>query len=73
MTFVLTGTLPTLSRSDARALIEKAGHRCARRVSKQTTFLVAGDLPGSKAMAARHYGVQIIGEPALLALLRCAA
>jgi DNA ligase (NAD+) len=67
-TFVLTGTLPTLSRDAARDLIERLGGRVTGSVSKKTDYVVAGEAPGSKADDARRLGVTILDEAALLAL-----
>ena len=65
-TYVLTGTLPTLSRSDATALIERAGGRVAGSVSKKTDAVVAGEDAGSKLEKARTLGVEIIDEAELV-------
>lgn len=62
MTFVLTGTLPTLSRDEAAALIEAHGGKVTGSVSKKTSYVLMGDAPGSKADKARQLGVPIIGE-----------
>ena len=70
MTVVLTGTLPTLSRTEATALVEQAGGRVTSSVSKNTTFLVAGDDAGSKLDKARSLGVEVIDEAGLLAKAR---
>jgi DNA ligase (NAD+) len=67
--FVLTGTLPNLTRSQAKALIEAAGGKVGSAVSRNTSYLVAGDAAGSKLEAARKIGVEIIDEPALMHLL----
>ncbi|MGI8401637.1 MAG: NAD-dependent DNA ligase LigA [Gemmatimonadaceae bacterium] len=65
-TLVITGTLPTLSRSRATALIEAAGGRVTGSVSKSTSFLVAGEEAGSKLEKARSLGIAIIDEADLL-------
>jgi len=69
LTFVLTGTLPTLTREAAKELIESAGGHVAGTVSKKTSYLVAGEDSGSKLDKARSLGVAILDEPALRALL----
>ena len=66
LTFVITGTLPTLSRKDATDLIERHGGRVTGSVSKNTSFLVAGEDAGSKLAKARELGVAVIGEPELI-------
>ncbi|NLZ37923.1 MAG: NAD-dependent DNA ligase LigA [Clostridiales bacterium] len=62
MTFVLTGTLPTLTRSEAQALIESRGGKTASSVSKKTDYLLAGSDPGSKHTKAQSLGIKIIDE-----------
>jgi DNA ligase (NAD+) len=67
--FVLTGTLPTLKRTEATKRIKAAGGKVSGSVSKKTHYVVAGDDPGSKHDKAQSLGVEIIDEAALLALL----
>jgi DNA ligase (NAD+) len=66
LTFVLTGTLPTLSREDATRLIESAGGKVSGSVSRKTSYVVAGEDAGSKLDKARSLGVAVIGERRLL-------
>ena len=68
-TFVLTGTLPTLSRDDAKAMLEAAGAKVAGSVSKKTSYVVAGEEAGSKLDKARELGVPVIDEGGMRALL----
>jgi DNA ligase (NAD+) len=67
--FVLTGTLPHLTREDASARIEAAGGQVMGSVSKNTDYVVAGDSPGTKYEKARQLGIPLLDEDALLALL----
>ncbi|WP_373741324.1 NAD-dependent DNA ligase LigA [Neisseria sp.] len=69
-TFVLTGTLPTLKRDEAQAMIEAAGGKVSGSVSKKTDFVVAGEAAGSKLEKARALGVVVLDEAALLAMLK---
>lgn len=67
-TFVLTGTLPTLTRAEASALIEKNGGKVSSSVSKKTTYVVAGEEAGSKLTKAQTLGITILTEADLLAM-----
>ena len=69
MTLVLTGTLPNLSREDAKALIESAGGKVSGSVSKKTSYLVAGEEAGTKLEKARELNVPVLDEAGLRALL----
>ena len=71
-TFVLTGTLPTLGRDDAKALLEAAGAKVAGSVSKKTDYVVAGEEAGSKLAKALELGVSVLDEAGMLALLQTA-
>ncbi len=68
-TFVLTGTLPTLSRDEATRLIRGAGGKVTGSVSKKTDYLVAGDSPGSKLAKAEEVGTEVLDEDGLRGLL----
>jgi len=69
LTFVLTGTLPTLTREAAKEMIESAGGRVSGTVSKKTNYVVAGEEAGSKLDKAQSLGVAILDEPGLRTLL----
>ncbi|VTU29174.1 NAD-dependent DNA ligase LigA [Variovorax sp. PBL-E5] len=69
-TFVITGTLPTLSRDEAKDKLESAGAKVAGSVSKKTDYVVAGEEAGSKLDKARDLGVAVIDEERMLEILR---
>jgi DNA ligase (NAD+) len=68
-TFVITGTLPTLKRDEAKALIQQAGGKVTDSVSKKTDYLVVGEEAGSKLQKAQSLGITCLSEPELLELL----
>ena len=68
-TFVLTGTLPTLSRDEAKARLEAAGAKVAGSVSKKTDYVVAGTEAGSKLVKAQELGISVLDEAQMLELL----
>lgn len=70
MTFVLTGTLPTYTRADAGALIEKYGGKVSSSVSKKTTYVLAGEESGSKLTKAQDLGINIISESDFLDMIK---
>lgn len=69
-TFVITGTLPTLSRSEAVALIEQYGGKISGSVSKKTSYVVFGEEAGSKLTKAQELGIELLTEEQLLVLLK---
>ena len=70
MTFVLTGTLPTLSRAQAEEIIRKNGGKASGSVSKKTSVVLAGESAGSKLEKARSLGVRIMDEKEFLTMIQ---
>jgi DNA ligase (NAD+) len=68
-TFVLTGTLETMSREDGKAKIEEAGGKVTDSVSKKTDYVVAGDKAGSKLEKAQKLGIRVLTEAEFLELM----
>ena len=66
---MVTGTLPTLSRQEAEALITQNGGKAAGSVSKKTSYVVAGEAAGSKLTKAQSLGIPVINEAELYALI----
>ncbi len=69
LTIVVTGTLPTLGRKEARELIEKNGGKCTGSVSKKTDLVLAGEGTGSKLTKAQELGIRVISEAELMEML----
>jgi DNA ligase (NAD+) len=69
LTFVLTGTLPNLTREEAQARIEAAGGKILKSVSKKTNYVVAGDEAGSKLDKAKELGIKVIDEAGLIGMM----
>ena len=69
MTFVLTGTLPSLTRKQAADLIEQNGGKVTSSVSKKTSYLLAGEDAGSKLTKAQQLGITILTEQEFLAMI----
>jgi len=70
LTFVLTGMLPSLTREEAKDLIERHGGKVTGSVSRRTSYLVAGEASGSKLERAHEYGVAVLDEDSLLSLIK---
>lgn len=70
LTFVITGTLPTLERKDAENLIEQNGGKATSSVSKKTSFVIAGEAAGSKLTKAQELGIKIITEQDLMNMIK---
>ena len=70
LTFVITGTLPSMGREEAKALIETNGGKCAGSVSKKTNYLLAGEAAGSKLTKAHDLGIPVITEQELMEMIK---
>jgi len=70
LTFVLTGMLPSLTREEAKDLIERHGGKVTGSVSRRTSYLVAGEASGSKLERAHEYGIAVLDEDSLLSLIK---
>ncbi|MGN0521654.1 MAG: helix-hairpin-helix domain-containing protein, partial [Eubacterium sp.] len=70
MTFVLTGTLPTLKRAQASQIIESFGGKTSSSVSKKTTYVLAGDEAGSKLDKANALGIDVIDEETFMGMIK---
>ena len=70
MTFVLTGTLPTLKRNEASKIIESFGGKTSSSVSKKTTYVLAGEEAGSKLDKAAKLGIEIISEETFMGMIK---
>ena len=68
-TIVITGTLPTLSRNEAKALVEANGGKAAGSVSKKTDYVLAGEAAGSKLSKAQELGIPVIDEAEFLQMI----
>ena len=66
---MLTGTLPTLKRDEAKEMIEKRGGKCSGSVSKKTSYVVAGEEAGSKLTKANELGVPVLTEEQFLQMI----
>lgn len=69
LTFVLTGTLPTLKREQAKEMIEKLGGKCSGSVSKKTSYVLAGEEAGSKLDKANELGITVINEEQFIKMI----
>ncbi len=70
MTFVVTGTLPTLSRKEAATLIENNGGKVSGSVSKKTTYLLAGENAGSKLAKAQSLNIPVLSEEMFMEMIK---
>ena len=69
LTFVITGTLPDMTRDEAKTLIEQNGGKCSGAVSKKTSYVLAGEEAGSKLTKAQQLGVTVISQQQLIEMI----
>ena len=69
LTFVITGTLPDMTRDEAKTLIEQNGGKCSGSVSKKTSYVLAGEEAGSKLTKAQQLGVTVISQQQLIEMI----
>ena len=69
LTFVITGTLPDMTRDEAKTLIEQNGGKCSGSVSKKTSYVLAGEEAGSKLTKAQQLGVTVINQQQLIEMI----
>ena len=69
LTFVITGTLPDMTRDEAKTLIEQNGGKCSGSVSRKTSYVLAGEEAGSKLTKAQQLGVTVISQQQLIEMI----
>ena len=69
LTFVITGTLPDMTRDEAKTLIEQNGGKCSGSVSKKTSYVLAGEEAGSKLTKAQQLGVTVLSQQQLIEMI----
>ena len=69
LTFVITGTLPDMTRDEAKTLIDQNGGKCSGSVSRKTSYVLAGEEAGSKLTKAQQLGVTVISQQQLIEMI----